>query len=39
MATFGFVPAGSTGEQVSEWMRKDTPRYADMVKRTGATIN
>lgn len=39
MATFGFVPAGSTSEQVSEWMRKDTPRYADMVKRTGATIN
>ncbi|OVZ54315.1 hypothetical protein CDO44_26570 [Pigmentiphaga sp. NML080357] len=39
MATFGFVPAGSPGAIVSEWMRKDTPRYAEMVRRTGATTD
>lgn len=39
MATFGFVPAGSPGEAVTAWMRQDTSRYADMVRRTGATIN
>jgi tripartite-type tricarboxylate transporter receptor subunit TctC len=36
MTTFGFAPAGSTGAQVMSWMRADTPRYADMIKRTGA---
>jgi len=36
MATFGFVPAGSDGGVVTEWLRTDTVRYAEMVKRTGA---
>lgn len=36
MTTFGFAPAGSTGAQVMSWMRTDTPRYAEMIKRTGA---
>lgn len=36
MAGFGFVPAGSPGSVVSEWLRTDTVRYAEMVKRTGA---
>jgi len=39
MATFGFVPAAVPGATVSEWMRKDTPRYAEMVRRTGATTD
>jgi len=39
MATFGFVPAASPGAAVSEWMRKDAPRYAELVRRTGATTD
>lgn len=36
LAGFGFVPAGSDGAAVTAWMQADTPRYAAMVKRTGA---
>lgn len=38
-ATFGFNPYPATGAQIAEVMRQDTPRYAALVKRTGASAD
>jgi tripartite-type tricarboxylate transporter receptor subunit TctC len=38
-ATFGFNPYPATGAQITEVMRQDTPRYAALVKRTGASAD
>lgn len=37
--TFGFTPYPATGAQIAELMRQDTPRYAALVKRTGASAD
>lgn len=38
-ATFGFNAYPATGAQLAEVMREDTPRYAVLVKRTGASAD
>jgi tripartite-type tricarboxylate transporter receptor subunit TctC len=37
MQFLGFEPAPSTPEQLAELIRSDTKRYAELVRRTGAT--
>jgi tripartite-type tricarboxylate transporter receptor subunit TctC len=37
MQFLGFEPAPSTPEQLAELIRSDTARYAELVRRTGAT--
>jgi tripartite-type tricarboxylate transporter receptor subunit TctC len=37
MHFLGFEPAPSTPEQLAELIRSDTKRYAELVRRTGAT--
>lgn len=39
LATFGFVPAPASSDDVKNWTNRDRQRYAEMIKRTGATIN
>jgi tripartite-type tricarboxylate transporter receptor subunit TctC len=39
LATFGFTPFPATPAQIAELMRKDTPYYAELVKRTGASAD
>jgi tripartite-type tricarboxylate transporter receptor subunit TctC len=39
LATFGFTPAPATGDDVAAWVIRDSQRYAELIKRTGATIN
>ncbi|BDB28681.1 exported protein [Cupriavidus sp. TA19] len=39
LATFGFTPAPGSSEDVSAWVARDSQRYAELIKRTGATIN
>jgi len=38
-AGVGFNPYAATSAQISEVMRADTPRYAELVKRTGASAD
>ena len=38
-ATFGFNPFQATSAEISELIRSDTPRYAELVKRTGASVD
>ncbi|WP_245176143.1 tripartite tricarboxylate transporter substrate binding protein [Cupriavidus sp. AcVe19-6a] len=39
LATFGFSPAPGSGDDVAEWVARDSQRYAELIKRTGATVN
>ena len=36
--SFGYELVGGTPEQFAEHVRKDTAKWADMVKRSGAKI-
>lgn len=36
---FGFVPAPVNGQEVGRWIASDTVRYAELVRRTGATTD
>ncbi|MDT6961462.1 tripartite tricarboxylate transporter substrate binding protein [Cupriavidus sp. SZY C1] len=39
LATFGFAPAPGSSDEVAEWVARDSQRYAELIKRTGATVN
>jgi tripartite-type tricarboxylate transporter receptor subunit TctC len=39
MGTFGFVPFPATPGQLAELIHNDIPRYAELVKRTGASAD
>uniref|UniRef100_UPI003F496B13 Bug family tripartite tricarboxylate transporter substrate binding protein n=1 Tax=Cupriavidus yeoncheonensis TaxID=1462994 RepID=UPI003F496B13 len=39
LATFGFTPAPATSDDVAAWVTRDSQRYAELIKRTGATVN
>ncbi len=39
LATFGFTPAPATGDDVTAWITRDSQRYTELIKRTGATVN
>ena len=38
-SALGFAPAPASGADVARWIATDTPRYADLVKRTGASVD
>jgi tripartite-type tricarboxylate transporter receptor subunit TctC len=39
LATFGFTPLPSSRQQLAELIRADTVKFAELVKKTGATID
>ncbi|HUQ76400.1 MAG TPA: tripartite tricarboxylate transporter substrate-binding protein [Burkholderiales bacterium] len=39
MGTFGFTPLPSSPQALGDLIRADTSKYADLVRRTGATID
>jgi tripartite-type tricarboxylate transporter receptor subunit TctC len=39
LATFGFTPLPSSRAQLAELIRADTAKYAELVRKTGATID
>ncbi|MBP0638805.1 tripartite tricarboxylate transporter substrate binding protein [Cupriavidus sp. AcVe19-6a] len=39
LGTFGFAPASGPGDEVVQWMARDTKRYAGLIRRTGAAAD
>jgi len=39
LATLGFVPLVGDGDAVNAWVARDSQRYAELIQRTGASVN
>jgi tripartite-type tricarboxylate transporter receptor subunit TctC len=39
LMNFGFSAAPASGGEVAKWIAADTPRYANLIKRTGASVD